>query len=83
MKKFRQQYRPKKNSLVIGRHAVKSAIESGRQLERIFLQNSVHGKLIEEIRTLADQQQIPVSKVPVEKLNDGNVNVPDEITLSG
>lgn len=52
---------------------MKTAIESGRQLDRVFLQNSIHGKLIEEIRALAEQNQIPISKVPVEKLDGFNV----------
>lgn len=74
MKNFRQQHRPKKSSLIIGRNAVKAAIESGRQLDRIYLQNMAHGKLIEEIKLLAVQHNIPVNKVPVEKLNAFNVS---------
>jgi 23S rRNA (guanosine2251-2'-O)-methyltransferase len=73
VKNFRRQHRPKKNSLVIGRDAVKQAIESGQQLDRIYLQSNLHGKPIEEIRSLALQHHIPVNKVPVEKLNGFNV----------
>ena len=74
MKNFRRQHRPKKSSLIIGRTAVKEAIESGKQLDRIYLQNNSHGKLVEEIRSLARQYNIPVNKVPVEKLNGFNIN---------
>ena len=74
MKNFRQQRRPKKSSLVIGRNAVREAIESGKQLDRIYLQNTAHGKLVEEIKSLAIQHQIPINKVPVEKLNGFNVS---------
>ena len=74
MKNFRSQHRPKKSSLIIGKTAVKEAIESGKQLDRIYLQNSSHGKLIEEIKSLAHQYNIPVHKVPVEKLNGFNIN---------
>jgi 23S rRNA (guanosine2251-2'-O)-methyltransferase len=73
VKDFRRQHRPKKSSLVIGRQAVKQAIESGRQLDRIYLQNNLHGKLVEEIRSLALQHNIPVNKVPIEKLNGFNI----------
>jgi len=74
VKNFRQQQRPKKSSLIIGRDAVLDALRSGKQLDRIYLQNNAHGKLIEEIRSLASQHHIPVNKVPVEKLNGFNVN---------
>lgn len=74
MKNFRQQHRPKKSSLIIGRNAVKEAIGSGKQLDRIYLQNNLQGKWIEEIRSLAQQHQIPINKVPVEKLNGFNIS---------
>jgi len=73
VKNFRKQHRPKKNSLIIGRDAVKQAIESGEQLDRIYLQNNLGGRMIEEIKSLAVQHNIPVNKVPVEKLNGFNV----------
>ena len=73
MKNFRQQHRPKKSSLVIGRNAVIEAIRSGKLLDRIYLQNTAHGQAIEEIRSLAEQYHIPINKVPVEKLNGFNI----------
>ena len=73
MKDFRRQHRPKKSSLVIGRQAVKQAIEYGKQFDRIYLQNNLHGRLVEEIKSLALQHNIPINKVPVEKLNGFNV----------
>ena len=74
MKNFRQQHRPKKSSLIAGRSAVRDAIGSGKQLDRIYLQNSLQGKWIEEIRSLAQRHQIPINKVPVEKLNAFNIS---------
>lgn len=75
MKNFRQQqHRPKKNTLVIGRKAVIEAMRSGKQLERIYLQSNVHGETVDEIRKLAEQHQVPINKVPVEKLNYFNVS---------
>ena len=38
------------------------------------MQSTVHGEVIDEIRKLADQYQIPINKVPVEKLNNFNVS---------
>jgi 23S rRNA (guanosine2251-2'-O)-methyltransferase len=74
MKKFRQPNRPKKNSLIIGREAVREAIKSGKQLDRIYLQNNVQGKWAEEIKTLALAHSVPINKVPAEKLNGFNIS---------
>jgi len=74
VKKFRQQHRPKKSSLIVGRIAVREAIHSGQQLDRIYVQNSLQGKWIEEIKSLAQRHQIPINKVPAEKLNGFNVS---------
>lgn len=77
MKNFRQkqhQHRPKKNLLIVGRDEVIEAIKSGKQLDRIYLQATVHGEQIETIKNLATQFAIPVNKVPVEKLNSLNVS---------
>ncbi len=75
MKNFRQQHhRPKKSTLVIGRKAVTEAMQTGKQLERIYLQTTVHGEAIDEIKKLAEKTQTPINKVPVEKLNNFNVS---------
>lgn len=74
MKKFRQQNRPKKSSLIIGRQAVMEAIQSGKQLERIYLQTEARGMVIDEIRSLALQNHIPINKVPLAKLNGFNIS---------
>ena len=65
MKNFRQQQqRPKKNTLIIGRQAVIAAMQSGKQLERIYLQATVHGEVVDTIKTLAEQNLVPINKVP-------------------
>lgn len=76
MKNFRQHqhHRPKKSTLVIGRKAVTEAMQSGKHLERIYLQSNVHGEAIDIIKTLAEKTQTPINKVPVEKLNNFNVS---------
>lgn len=75
MKNFRQQHhRPKKSSLVVGRKAVMEAMQTGKQLERIYLQATVHGEVIDALRKLAEETQTPINKVPVEKLNNLNVS---------
>ncbi len=73
MKNFRQQQRPKKSSLVIGRKAVIDAIRSGQQLDRIYLDTKALGADINEIKGLATQHTIPINYVPVAKLNGFNI----------
>lgn len=74
MKNFRQQQRPKKNTLVIGRKAVINALETGNQLDRIYMQSTIHGETVDVIKKLALERMVPVNKVPVEKLNSFNVS---------
>ena len=75
MKSFRSQpqNRPKKSTLVIGRAKVIAALKEGKQLERIYLMQTLHGPEVEEIKKLAALHQVPVNKVPVEKLNGFNI----------
>ena len=75
MKNFRHQHqRPKKNTLIIGREAIIQALKERKQLERIYLQSTVHGPLIDEIKLLAAQELVTINKVPVEKLNSFNIS---------
>lgn len=74
MKNFRQQHRPKKSSLIIGRQAVIEAIQAAKQLERIYLQTEARGMAIDEIKTLALRNNIPINKVPLAKLNSFNIS---------
>lgn len=73
MKNFRQQHRPKKSSLVIGRKAVVEALHSGKQLDRIYLDTKALGQDISEIKRLALQNAVPVNYVPAAKLDSFNV----------
>ena len=75
MKNFRQQHhRPKKNTLVVGRDAIIKAMKEGKALERIYMQATIHGEIIDEIKKLAAENLVPINKVPVEKLNNFNVS---------
>ena len=73
MKSFRQQQRPKKNSLVIGRKAVKEALQSGVQLDRIYLDTKAVGDEIIQIKRLASQHAVPLNFVPTAKLDSFNI----------
>nr|MBA2330453.1 23S rRNA (guanosine(2251)-2'-O)-methyltransferase RlmB [Flavisolibacter sp.] len=73
MKNFRQQHRPKKSSLIIGKAAVLDAFTSGKHIDRVYLQNNIGVRGVEEIINAANMHRVPVNKVPVEKLNGFNV----------
>jgi 23S rRNA (guanosine2251-2'-O)-methyltransferase len=73
VKNFKHQQRPKKKSLVIGRQAVIDAIESGEHFDKIYLDNKAHGQDIDRVKRLAVQHNIPVSLVPVAKINGFNI----------
>jgi 23S rRNA (guanosine2251-2'-O)-methyltransferase len=73
VKNFRHQQRPKKNTLVIGRKEVILALQSGQQLDRIYLDVIAKGPDIAEIKGLALQYAVPVNYVPVAKLNAFNI----------
>ena len=70
-----QQHRPKKATLIAGRMPVLAALQEGKQLDKIYIHNNLYGDVVEEIKKLAFQQSVPISKVPVEKLN--GLNIPD------
>ena len=59
--------------MVIGRRAVIEAIESGEQFDKIYLDNKAHGQDIDYVKRLATQHNIPVSLVPVAKINGFNI----------
>lgn len=73
VKNFRQQNRPKKSSLVIGRNRVIAALQSGQQLDRIYLDTKAQGPHINEIKSLASKNTIPVNYVPKAKLDGFNI----------
>lgn len=73
MKNYRQQQRPKKSTLVIGRSAIIEALQSGEQLDRIYLDTRATGKEIAEIKSLASQHAVPINHVPLAKLNAFNI----------
>ena len=60
--------------MITGRQAVLEALQNGIQLDKIFLTRDVKGMVAEEIFSLSKQLNIPISKVPVEKLNGFNVS---------
>ncbi len=57
------------DNLIYGIRAVIETIQSGKDLEKVFVQKGLKGDLIKELLTLTNQFTVPVSTVPVEKIN--------------
>ncbi len=60
--------------MVIGRQAVLEALQTGKQLDRIYLTREAKGMVIEEINSLAIKNAVPINFVPIAKLNGFNVS---------
>ena len=70
MKKFTQQHRPKKNLLIGSIPSVIHALKNGEQLERIYLQNNISSVEADELKQIAAEFEVPVNKVPFEKIRN-------------
>jgi 23S rRNA (guanosine2251-2'-O)-methyltransferase len=55
--------------LIIGRKPVLEALKGGTTIEKLFLLRTANGEEITEIKQLCREKNIPISQVPVEKLN--------------
>ncbi|MGY3051926.1 23S rRNA (guanosine2251-2'-O)-methyltransferase [Pedobacter sp. UYEF25] len=70
MDKFRRPQRGKENNeFVFGIRAVIEAIKAGRDIETIYVQRGLSGDLFLELKSVLTDTTIPLSTVPVEKLN--------------
>lgn len=58
---------------MVGRKAVTSALLSGQQLDRIYLDTKIQGADISDIKRMAGENGVPINYVPVFKLNSFNV----------
>ncbi|MEQ9306328.1 MAG: 23S rRNA (guanosine(2251)-2'-O)-methyltransferase RlmB [Marinoscillum sp.] len=56
-------------NLIYGIRAVIETINAGKDLEKVFVQKGLKGDLAKELLTLLHQRKIPLSTVPVEKIN--------------
>lgn len=59
----------KQSSLIIGRQPLIEALQSGKSIDKILLQKNTAGDIINTIRQLSREKNIPIQVVPVEKLN--------------
>ncbi len=57
------------NLIIYGRHPIVDAIEAGKTIDKIMLQQGIRGEFEKEIRQLSKEHGFPVQIVPKEKLN--------------
>jgi 23S rRNA (guanosine2251-2'-O)-methyltransferase len=61
--------RKQADNLIYGIHPVLEALHAGKGIDKILLSRELRSPQVREITLLADQLEIPVQKVPGEKLN--------------
>ncbi len=59
----------KNENMIYGIRAVIETIQSGKDLEKVFIQKGLKSDLIRELQLLINQYKVPLSTVPVEKIN--------------
>jgi 23S rRNA (guanosine2251-2'-O)-methyltransferase len=57
------------NQIIFGIRAIIEAIDSGKEIEKVYLQKELKNQLINELYGLVKKQKIAISYVPIEKLN--------------
>ena len=56
-------------NIVFGIRPVAEAIQSGKQIEKLYVRKGAEGQLMTELRDLAFRHRIRIQEVHVEKLN--------------
>lgn len=59
----------KENNIIFGLRAIIESIQAEVTIEKLYVQKGLSGALASELMKLLKQEQIPVSYVPIEKLN--------------
>ena len=59
----------KEKNMIFGLHAVIEAIEAGKDIDKIFIRRELGGDLAKELYQKIRMHEIPVQRVPLEKLN--------------
>jgi 23S rRNA (guanosine2251-2'-O)-methyltransferase len=66
----RPEFEPaERNELLFGIRSIIEAVRSGKEIDKLFLQNGIKGELISELKAIIMEHQIPFQYVPIEKLN--------------
>lgn len=68
-RKFNREEPRERNELIFGIRTIIEAIHSGKEIDKVFLQNGIKGDLFSELKSLITKNAIPFQFVPVEKLD--------------
>jgi len=60
---------PQKKEIIFGTRPVEEALHAGKEIEKILVQKNATNDALKSILLLARKYNVPVSKVPIEKLN--------------
>jgi 23S rRNA (guanosine2251-2'-O)-methyltransferase len=71
MQEYRHSRQPQRRNenLIYGIHPVIEALEAGKEIEKLLIQRDVKSSSIREILVLAERMEVPVQKVPIDKLD--------------
>lgn len=58
-----------KTDYIFGLHAILEALDSDRQIDKVLLKKDLNGELAKELMHVLREREIPVQRVPVERLN--------------
>jgi 23S rRNA (guanosine2251-2'-O)-methyltransferase len=59
----------KENNIIFGIHAVIEAVQAGKEIDKLLVKPDLQGDSIKELYTALKERNIPVQRVPVERLN--------------
>nr|WP_199162119.1 23S rRNA (guanosine(2251)-2'-O)-methyltransferase RlmB [Elizabethkingia sp. ASV34] len=64
-----QENKDKKDDFIFGLRPVIEAIEAGKTVDKVFVQNGLQGPIVAELKKLLAEHNLRANYVPVEKLN--------------
>lgn len=59
----------KSEQVIYGVHSVNEALQAGKEIEKVIIQNNVHGEWVPEIRKMLNEREIPIQFLPSEAMN--------------
>ena len=59
----------KSENIIYGVHPVTEAIQAGKELDKVIIQQNIHGEWLPEIRKMLDQLEVPVQYLPINAMN--------------
>jgi 23S rRNA (guanosine2251-2'-O)-methyltransferase len=58
-----------KENIIFGIHPVIEAIKSGKEIEKVYIQQDIQGQGLTELRNVIKKSKVPFSHVPAQRLN--------------